>query len=304
MSKGHRGKRRDRGAENISERNRVAHIGYHCLAFVDILNQKEALRKIHKLPDTETEKAEFINQWKEAFGVVDAYRSSFDSFFKAYSQPTQPKLPKLNREETRLMRHFLNYEIKEQLFSDTMIYYVSLMDHPNRLAITGVYSLLMACAGTFLATLSGGLVCRGGIEAGIAAEFFKGEIYGPALYHAHRLESEVAKYPRIAIGAELSEYIETEMRNPEQSLTDQYRRSIAQKCKTWITTDVDNALILDYAGLAARHTFPESIELVDSALSFVQKEWDRFQEEGNIKLTQRYSMLHSYLSSRKNEVWK
>jgi len=286
------------------ERNETFDIGFYCLAFIDILNQKEALRKIHKLPDTEEEKEEFITQWREAFGVVDTYRSSFDKFFEFHSRPEQLNLPKLDREKTELMTRFLNYEIKKQLFSDTMIYYVSIMEHPDRLAVTGIYTMLLACAGTFLVTLSDGLVCRGGIEAGLAGEFYKGEVYGPALYHAHRLESEVAKYPRIVFGAEFLQYIEAELANPGQSLTDKYRRTMAQKCKNWLSHDTDGVTILDYAGSAARNTFPESGELVDKALAFAEAELDKFQREGNAKLSERYSLLRQYLTTRRDHVWR
>lgn len=179
-----------------------------------------------------------------------------------------------------------------------------MIDHPDRLAITGIYTLLIACAGSFLVTLSDGLVCRGGIEAGVAAEFFNGEIYGPALYHAHRLESEIAKYPRITIGSKFCHYLEAELGNPGQSLTDQYRRKMAQKCKNWLNVDVDGVPILDYAGSAARDISPQSAELVNNALLFVSAEWDKFKRDGNAKLGERYSLLHSYLTSRKNEVWK
>jgi hypothetical protein len=288
----------------MSERNDNFEIGYYCLTFIDILNQKEALRKIHKLPDTEAEKEEFIAQWRETFGVVDTYRSSFDRFFELNSQPGRQNLPKLDMEKTELMTRFLNYEIKKQLFSDTMIYYVSIMEHPDRLAITGIYTMLLACAGTFLVTLSDGLVCRVGIEAGLAGEFYKGEVYGPALYHAHRLESEVAKYPRIAVGAELLQYVEAELANPGQSLTDNYRRTMAQKCKNWVSHDADGVPILDYAGAAARNIFPESSELVDKALAFAEAELDKFKREGNDKLAERYSLLRNYLTTRRDAVWR
>lgn len=288
----------------MSERNDNFEIGYYCLTFIDILNQKEALRKIHKLPDIEAEKEEFIAQWRETFGIVDTYRSSFDTFFELNSQPGRQNLPKLDREKTELMTRFLNYEIKKQLFSDTMIYYVSIMEHPDRLAITGIYTMLLACAGTFLATLADGLVCRVGIEAGLAGEFYKGEVYGPALYHAHRLESEVAKYPRIVVGAEFLQYIEAELANPGQSLTDNYRRATAQKCKNWVSHDADGVPILDYAGAAARNISPESGELVDKALAFAEAELDKFEREGNDKLAERYSILRNYLATRRAAVWR
>jgi hypothetical protein len=304
MKKKHQRNKKTGDIGSKSERKETFNIGYYCLAFIDILNQKEALRNIHELPETEQEKEEFLNRWRKAFGIVDVYRSSFDSFFKSHLSPAQIQLPNLDREKNKLMRRFLNYEVRKQLFSDTMIYYVSMMDHPERLAIIGIYTLLMACAGTFLVTLSDGLICRGGIEAGVAGEFFNGEIYGPALYHAHRLESEVAKYPRITIGSKFCQYIEAELGNPGQSSTDQYRQTMAQKCKNWLSVDVDEVPILDYAGNAARTTFPQSAELVDNSPRFVDAEWDKFKREGNVKLAERYSLLHNYLVSCKNEVWQ
>jgi hypothetical protein len=90
-----------------------------------------------------------------------------------------------------------------------MVYYASLSGTSKHIPIVAVYALLQSCAGVFLACLSQGFICRGGIEVGIAGEFFQNEIYGPALYQAHRLESVEAQYPRIVVGLELYRFITT-----------------------------------------------------------------------------------------------
>jgi hypothetical protein len=79
---------------------------------------------------------------------------------------------------------------------------------------------------------------------------------------------------------------------------------MAQKCKNWLSHDADGVPILDYAGAAARNTFPESGELVDKALAFAEAELDKFQREGNAKLSERYSLLRQYLTTRRNHVWR
>jgi hypothetical protein len=45
----------------------------------------------------------------------------------------------------------------------------------------------------------------------------RGEIYGTALERAYDLESEVAKYPRIVIGDELSKYLNSVLAEFEKS---------------------------------------------------------------------------------------
>jgi len=50
--------------------------GYYLVAFIDVLNQKEALRKFKGLPETEQAMKEFIETAKGTFGVVDGIRQS------------------------------------------------------------------------------------------------------------------------------------------------------------------------------------------------------------------------------------
>jgi hypothetical protein len=164
-------------------------IGYRVLAFIDILNQKEKLSRIAKLPDNEAEGNEFIQQWRETFGVVQAYRDRFDWFFRSFTteRALPPDVQKVaSKEEHESLMRTRRAEIKSQLFSDSMIYYCSLDGRRDRFAINEIHTLLSGCAAAIFLTLSEKLVCRGGIEVGIAGEFFEGEVYGPALYQAYR----------------------------------------------------------------------------------------------------------------------
>ena len=278
-------------------------IGHHALAFIDILNQKEKLSRIAKLPENDAEKAEFIRQWKETFGVVQAYRSMFHGFFKSFTE--ERALPAdAGKEEREFMRRARRAEVKSQLFSDSMIYYTSLEDRADRFAISGVHTLLSGCAATIFLSLSRKLVCRGGIESGIAGEFFEGEVYGPALYQAYHLESEVARYPRIAVGKSLVEFIASELHLAGGDLDSGYRRGLGKKCGQWLISDVDGVTILDFAGPATKEIFPVLKDAIDPALSFVKAEWQSFRQQGKTELAGRYYLLHNYLLDRKRTVWK
>ena len=299
-----RKKKRAKQLNRPTPKPKTYYFGYYALAFVDILNQKSELRKIKKLPTNEEEKSEFISQVKNTFGVVQLFRTSFDSFFQSFLKNRPLQASGLSREQIDSMNRFRNPEVRKQLFSDSIIYYAPLEDTSKRFAITNVQALLAGCAASILSTLSIGLACRGGIEAGIAGDVFANEIYGPALYQAYRLESEVAKYPRILVGSELRSYIDFESRISVRNIEDEVRRSMAEKCKDWLYTDDDGETILDYMGPAAKEMWGNRRELIENSLVFVEKERKRFQDEKDEKLAERYSRLQNYLIKRFDELWK
>jgi hypothetical protein len=290
--------------EKQSQQERKVHIGYFALAFIDVLSQREKLSKIVGLPHTDEEQESFFEQWRETFGVIDAYRTMFNEFFDNFMKYRPPLIPGLSPERQEMLARHMKNVIKKQVFSDSMIYHVPLADEPDRLPITSVLSLLSGCAGTFLLGLAQGITCRGGIDVGIAAEFSNGEVYGPALYQAYHLESERAQYPRIVIGQGFSDYINSEMAWPGADAVALHRRLWAQDCARWIVDDVDGTPILDFAGPATKKAFPDLQSAVEPALKFVEGEWEKFRVTGNAKLAARYFLLHTYLASRKEQVWK
>jgi hypothetical protein len=291
---------------STSERSESVTVGHFALAFIDLLSQKDILRKLNKLPENEDEQREFIGLWKQSVGVINNFRVAFDSFYESFlnHKPLQPPQgATVKREQIELVNRFIKCEIRKQRFSDSMIYYVSMAENPDQFPITGVHALLSGCAGVFLSALSLGFICRGGIEVGIAGEFFQGEVYGPALYHAYRLESEIAQYPRIVVGPELTGYINNETRRPREDEAGDLIRGMAQRCQDWLCIDFDGVTVLDYAGAAARKIFPSLRGSIETSIKFASDEWNKFQTEGNPKLAGRYFLLRNYLIDRLQRVW-
>ena len=236
--------------------------------------------------------------------MIHLFRKCFEGFFEANARYEQNELQRLTKEQRELDERFFKISINKQLFSDSMIYYTSLAENLESFPITSVHSLLTGVASIFIITLSRGVICRGAIEVGIAWEFYENEIYGPALYHAHRLESEVAQYPRVVVGNELCNYIMAECLRKKVNKIDEIRSGIAEKCKLWICRDLDGVNILDYLGKGAKEQpLPDVGDRIDSALEFADKEWNRFKKEGNSKLAGRYFFLRSYLVNRKQMFW-
>lgn len=286
------------------KRKRKITTGYYSLAFIDVLSQRDKLSKITAIPDNDEQKENFYEQWRETFGVVDEYRIMFSKFFDTFSNYKPPKIPRLTPEQAKMLKRLMKSEIKKQELSDSMIYYVPLMERPDRLSISSIHSLLSGCAGTFLIGLAEKLICRGGIDVGIAGVFFGGEIYGPALSRAYLLESRLAQFPRIVVGDEFCKYILSEMNCQGDGVDAAHRRMWAKDCADWIIIDVDGAQILDYAGPVTKRVFPKLQSSVDLALKFASEEWKKFREQGDVKLAGRYYMLWNYLATRREQVWK
>lgn len=277
--------------------------GHYAAAFVDVLSQKDKLREISGLPKNDEQRERFIQLLQETFGVIAEYRRMFAEFFAAPPARESSERASLDAGRGSEFERLMRSEVKQQLFSDSMIYYVSLAETPDRLSITSVHTLLSACAATFLLGLAQRMICRIGIDVGIASEFFDGEIYGPALYRAYQLESTRAGHPRIVVGDELCNYLASEMSWPGQSAEEQHKRMWARDCADWITKDYDDALILDYAGVVTRQMFPRLRDAFEPSLKFALEERNKFEGQGNGMLAERYSKLYDYLAGRKESVW-
>jgi hypothetical protein len=290
--------------EGESEGKRQIPFGHYALAFIDVLNQKDKLREISALPKNDEQRERFIYLLQETFGVINEYRNMFSKFFETPSTYMPSKSLKQRPEQTKTPKRLMRYEIKKQLFSDSMIYYVVLREPSEKLNILSVHNLLSGCAATFLLGLAQRMVCRIGIDVGIASEYFRGEIYGPALYRAYHLESERAQFPRIVVGDEFCNYVVSETNWPGQSIDEMYKRMWVQDCVDWIMTDVDGAQVLDYAGAVTKRIFPKLQNAIAPALKFAFDERQKFEEQGNTKLAERYLKLCNYLAERREQVWK
>lgn len=273
--------------------------GYYFVAFIDILNQKEALRKIKELPDTEEGKQSFFQLLKESFGAVDGFRNLFEDFFNENIESNIPieMIPKEHRDAFTEVKKI---DVKFQGFSDTVVIYVSLNTETIKAPINGVFSALAACASTFLLSMAAGHVCRGGIEIGIASEFYEGEIYGPALLEAYRLESEVAQYPRIVIGDEVINYLESMKRTKGSDPLTKLNNQMADVCLSLFARDVDGNIIMDYLGEGfKKYMAPDGLGSIPrEAHEFIMKEVEKWKEARDTKLSVRYSLLLSYLNAR------
>jgi hypothetical protein len=136
---------------------------------------------------------------------------------------------------------------------------------------------------------------------GLAFNIDDGEIYGPALARAYTLESKVAHYPRIVVGAELVRYLNAVASSPMTTVEEQINATTAQSCLKLLTEDDDGQAILDYLGDEFKDNLqavPLTPEVVQMAYNFVMSESIKYQTEKNSKLGFRYTLLRNYFEAR------
>ena len=144
--------------------------------------------------------------------------------------------------------------------------------------------------------LSVGIPLRAGIEYGIGCEFVPGELYGPVLQKAYYLESKVANYPRIVIGPSFADLLNIDNKSKNEVGID---GSIYDKHDSWIGTDSDGHMIVDYLGRSAQQMTGSFLQaIIYDAYDFVYSEYKRFCKQPNSKILGKYKLLKSYFESR------
>jgi hypothetical protein len=166
----------------------------------------------------------------------------------------------------------------------------------------GVYEVLITCMHQMLMQLAVGYPIRGGLDVGTGM-VVDGEFFGAGLVKAYRLESKVAKQPRLVVGDELIKYLKISAQRREPGLERQLEARLASKCLEFIAQDEDKIWILDYAGQGARSVYPAQPggQVITMARANAQQSRAEFQKDASDhgrELFDRYSKLVRYLDSR------
>jgi hypothetical protein len=269
-------------------------LGYHLVAFLDVLGQRERFREL-KQPRTAEESVAVAEVLRQTAGFVLDIRRIFGEQFQSF----EAGLTYIKKETNAvILPRFVG-------FSDSFVTSVPLNNQSGELVpIITVFSALAAAAIVMLTSLASRHSLRGGIDVGLATEIGPQEIYGTALERAYVLESREAESPRILIGDELWRYLEVALANFEMQTGPAAKANagIVKRIMELITIDSDGKRILDYLGpIIVEHAAPGNTtaqNMVWPAYRFVLEEQKRFHQCGDPKLGARYRALRGYFESR------
>jgi hypothetical protein len=277
------------------------YVGWHVIAFLDLLGQQSKLRQLNALPNSENQKE--IDEFKQKIDEISKPILALRKFFKVCIEASIDLgigYTELTAQNQEFRRQFRSTPIYHRPFSDSIVLDVPLRNDIGNFPCRAIYIVLISTALTFLSCMSFGWVIRGGIEVGLAMDIDKDEVYGPALAWAYSLESRVANYPRIVVGESLTRYLQDIASLSPSTKEVMLNSSLAVKALNILKVDDDGNTFLDYLAEDVRNVMilPEQTHVVQKAYDFVIQESNRHKEEKNTKLGFRYSLLRNYFESR------
>lgn len=275
----------------------------YCVAFIDLLGQRDALRGQGLLPPLESEeqRQEFHAVLRNSIGAIIKLQERAEDMLAPIlkSNPDSPLRAALPPEQHATWDEMQLTRITRQRWSDGLVSFVSLGDIEIKCRMNGIFGIFGLAGTLCLLGLATGRPVRGAIEVAWGVELHPGELYGPAVARAYELESEIAQYPRIVVGPETLRLLEVHAANPDQDLYSQYDRELASLCLGMLAQDADGHLLLHYLGDKFRFaiTHDQHIELYSAARKFVFDQLVKHKASHNTKLAFRYSHLLQYFDA-------
>ncbi len=280
------------------DRQWVAH--NYCVAFIDLLGQRDAMRGQGLLIPfaSEDQRKAFHDVLRNSIGAIIKLQERAENMLAPILKQNldSPRRAALPPEQHAIWDDMLRTRIETQRWSDGLVSFVCLGDTDIKGRMNGVFGIFGLAGTLCLLGLATGLPIRGAIEIAWGIELHPGELYGPAVARAYELESEIAQYPRIVIGPEAVRFLKTHAANPEQDVFSQTARELATLCLDMLVRDADGHWLLHYLGDKFRFavTHGQHVELYGAARKFVFEQLFSHQAQRNTKLAFRYSHLLQY----------
>ena len=275
---------------------------YWVVAFIDLLGQGDKMREVSRLIDSENddeavEKMEEIYHDHEGFNRI--FHEALISNQESIPEPSLPLPPNVSKEEYQAV---FKRNLKMQVFSDSIMFYLPLVENGDNQPLYGINTLLFALGIQMLSFLSGERPFRCGVEVGFGLEMEEGKLIGPPVQNAYELESKRAQYPRIVVGDRLVEYLKNIEQVGLQNGTDvqnQMAKALARISNSWLGTDIDGETILHYLSPDFLNKLPKdkTKEIIQLAYQFADREQSRYREQKNSKLAIRYACLETYFAT-------
>ena len=285
---------------------------YYIVGLVDIMGQRSKLNELGslwwKLQDSggllDDESKKMTELTKGTYEEVEHFRElftyTFDSMKKSISnhQSMGTRSPIEREEITKIATGMC----KLRSFSDSIVFYVPFDVKDELLTLAWISSMLAASCLSIL-EFSNGTFFRGGIEIEAGTELGNGDIYGPVLNEVHRLEKDVANYPRIVIGKRLSDFIQSE---GQTSYAGSFLNSVLANakdlCNGLVCKDNDGQIIVDYLGEKAvelnQSQYSMACRFAKEGMARVEGELNEHKKKGDPKLIKYHERLLAYYQSR------
>jgi len=272
----------------------------YCVAFVDLLGQRDAMQGqgLLKPPESDEQRKAFHDMLRNSIGAIIKLQERAEEMVAPMLQQNldSPRRAALPPEQQPIWDEMNRTKITTQRWSDGLVSFSCLGDEEVKCHVNSVFGIFGLTGSLCLLGLASGRPIRGAIEIAWGVELHPKELYGPAVARAYELESEVAQYPRIVVGPETITFLKAHAANQGQDLFSQTDRKFAALCLDMLVQDADGHWLLHYLGEAFQFAITQAqhAELYGMARRFVYDQLMAHQASCNTKLAFRYSHLVQY----------
>jgi len=272
-------------------------VGYYFVALIDIVGQRHRLKQWVRLPTNAAERENLVRILLDTSEYVKELRGQFDELFDAAATSTG-LLDHLKPEQRAWADKRKQTILWRRGFSDSYFLTVPCWYESSWGAHTlAIYSSLVSICALFIWALAKKNPFRGAVEVGLGTEISEQEVYGPANVRVVELE-ELARHPRIVVGNGLLSHLHDLEQRCADDLEGSHTKHCIQDCRSLITTDHTDTLILDPMGEGMKSVAPAvTPDLIQEAYRFVVSQQKSFAES-DTKLHRYYSDLRKYCESK------
>jgi hypothetical protein len=263
---------------------------HYAVACLDILGQRAEFGKLSGFLKNGTTVEDAMPVLQRTYGRLHKLRTDFEEQFGLWN-----KLLAGREGADAMGAPYAPNPVATYSFADTVVAFMRFGPEPaNCFGVTGI---VLSSAMMLIWMLANGIPIRGAVDVHWASPIGEKEVYGPALIEAHRLESDVAGYPRVVLGKGLLEYLKW------ATGQDKVPKAVAcvTNCLKFVFTDHDGQPAIDHLGPMMKNFAEESsdwVGLARRAAAFVKSQQARFATSGDAKLAARYTVALRYCNSR------
>ncbi len=283
-------------------------VGYYAVCFLDVLGQKERLKRWPAQEKTTPEEEQVV---KDTIDCVLRYRRRFEELFKELDLIRTPESvmqqwpPGMKDAFYRLQ----DASIVTQQFSDTFVAFADLLNGSGDKSPAALSRMIGVCAMLIAEALAEGVPIRGSITVGVGVDLphgNPGNFYGPALEEVYGLSERHAQYPRVIVSEMVRRFLSQRSGFSHDASLDVAFGRVAASTQGFLTCADDGLQMVDVFGSEARSIYQDDAyadDVFQRASGFVDAEYTKHYRADNMRLAGRYYRLKTYMDARRH-LWE
>jgi len=276
----------------------------YIVAFVDVLGQRAQMEGLLFMPPKSDEKGrrEFTERIRRSVQAIKFIQDNFLFHATFCNERHQTDIQGVESDVAETIQRFRKAHITTQRFSDGLVLFCPLAEE-GHFPLNSVSGIFRSCASMMLCGLDQGFPFRAGIAIGAGYSTGEGDIYGPVVAEAYRLESEVAMYPRVVLSDSIVDWLLSfDKRSYSTDVETRVTLALRDLCLDSVMKDNDGVFAIDYLNPRMLESLGGSqnvSEPIRGMKDFVDEMIKKYEDKPRI--LGKYVWVRNYIRSRIQE---